>query len=403
MPGPVVQPRVVAEPQEAVDAADHGGRPDRGEDVEGVLGAGQLGVGDRLLRDGPQRGHELPRLVDVDQGVAAAVHHEERRGVRRSPAAAGRPSRTSARSLHRVLEHHLRRQEPVAQLRGPAARRSRRRSRRRRSAGPRPGRWCRRPRSPGWYSGSFGVRAASAARCPPAEPPVTARKDGSAPYVGTVLADPRDRPLHVDEVRRERVARAEPVVDRDADPAACGHVQHQRDALVLLVPDRPGAAVHVQQHRRVREVGAALPVDVEQAALAVLGVVGDVLEDLDLVVVHPERHRQLAQRRGQVEVGVVAPTAGRGSRRRAPRRARRSTYPLERADWATTIAPSGPPSCAASERQAGAVARPRASSRTPCPRRSARAGAARARWSASRPPSRAPRPGSPGPAGRRSR
>ena len=72
-----------------------------------------------------------------------------------------------------------------------------------------------------------------------------------------------------------------------------------------LSPIDHAAAVHVQQHRRVGQVRVALPVDVEQAALAVLGVVGDVLEDLDLVVVHPERHRELAQGSGQVQVGVA--------------------------------------------------------------------------------------------------
>ena len=38
------------------------------------------------------------------------------------------------------------------------------------------------PSKPGWYSGSFGVSAASAARWPPAEPPVITTYDGSPPY-----------------------------------------------------------------------------------------------------------------------------------------------------------------------------------------------------------------------------
>ena len=36
--------------------------------------------------------------------------------------------------------------------------------------------------NPGWYSATSGVSAASAARCPPAEPPVIAMYDGSPPY-----------------------------------------------------------------------------------------------------------------------------------------------------------------------------------------------------------------------------
>ena len=36
--------------------------------------------------------------------------------------------------------------------------------------------------NPGWNAGSLGVRAASAARCPPAELPATNSTVGSAPY-----------------------------------------------------------------------------------------------------------------------------------------------------------------------------------------------------------------------------
>ena len=56
---------------------------DRGEDVEGVLGAGELGVGHAVLRGLAERGDEQPGLLDRDQGVAVAVQHEEVGGVRR--------------------------------------------------------------------------------------------------------------------------------------------------------------------------------------------------------------------------------------------------------------------------------------------------------------------------------
>ena len=41
------------------------------------------------------------------------------------------------------------------------------------------------PSKPGWYSGSFGVSAASEDRWPPAEPPVITTYDGSPPYSST--------------------------------------------------------------------------------------------------------------------------------------------------------------------------------------------------------------------------
>jgi hypothetical protein len=82
------------------------------------------------------------------------------------------------------------------------------------------------------------------------------------------------------------------------------HVQHQRDALLVLAADGPAAAVDLQQHRGVVGVPVAGPVHVEQPAPAVVDV-RDVLDHLDVVVVHPERHRQLAEGSGEVEVVVV--------------------------------------------------------------------------------------------------
>ena len=71
--------------QVAVDRADDVRGADRGEDVEGVLGAGQLGVDDRALGDLAQPGDELAGLVDRDQRVVRAVEDEEVRGVRGDP------------------------------------------------------------------------------------------------------------------------------------------------------------------------------------------------------------------------------------------------------------------------------------------------------------------------------
>ena len=51
-------------------------------------------------------------------------------------------------------------------------------------------------------------------------------------------------------------------------------------------------------------LGSRRPVDVEQPTPAVVDV-RDVLEDLDLLVAHPERHRELAERSREVEVVVV--------------------------------------------------------------------------------------------------
>ena len=47
--------------------------PDRGEDVERVLGVRELGVDDRPFRRLPQPLDELARDVDADQRVVAAV------------------------------------------------------------------------------------------------------------------------------------------------------------------------------------------------------------------------------------------------------------------------------------------------------------------------------------------
>ena len=71
--------------QVAVDRADDVGRADRGEDVEGVLGAGEFGVDHGALGPFPQARHELTGLVDGDEAVVGAVDDEEVGGVGGDP------------------------------------------------------------------------------------------------------------------------------------------------------------------------------------------------------------------------------------------------------------------------------------------------------------------------------
>ena len=118
-----------------------------------------------------------------------------------------------------------------------------------------------------------------------------------------VLADPGDRPLHVDDVRRPGVARREPVVEGHADPPLRGQVVHERDALGVLGAEGPPAAVHLQQHRRSAHGPLRGRVDVQQAAPAVLGCVGDVPVHPHALGAPPEGVHQRAPRQGQVGRG----------------------------------------------------------------------------------------------------
>ena len=122
-----------------------------------------------------------------------------------------------------------------------------------------------------------------------------------------VLLDPGDRLLHVDDLGRERVAGREPVVDRDADPAARGHPLHERDALLVLGAERPATAVHLEQHRGADDLAVHRAVDVEEAALAGVAV-AEVRVDADGRVAAAERVEELAPRGGQVDRG--RPLAG---------------------------------------------------------------------------------------------
>ncbi len=129
--------------------------------------------------------------------------------------------------------------------------------------------------------------------------------DGEVARVAAVLSDvlahPGDRLLHVDDVSGEGVARREPVVDGDADPALGGEVLHEGEALLVLLADGPPAAVHLEQHRGARG-SSGRTVDVEKAPLAVV-VVGDVALDHDPGAGIAEGVDQRAPRRGQLRRG----------------------------------------------------------------------------------------------------
>ena len=63
---------------ECLDAVDHLLKADGVEQVEGVLGGGQLGVDDRAGRDRAQRVREARGRGGGQQRVAGAVRDEER-------------------------------------------------------------------------------------------------------------------------------------------------------------------------------------------------------------------------------------------------------------------------------------------------------------------------------------
>ena len=103
---------------------------------------------------------------------------------------------------------------------------------------------------------------------------------GITAVVRDALADPAQRELHVDEVVGERRARTEPVVRRDAHPPMGRELVHQRQCLLALVPDDPGAAVDLQQHGGAGHRGRRT-VDVEQVAATRAVRVADVADHLD--------------------------------------------------------------------------------------------------------------------------
>ena len=78
---------------------------------------------------------------------------------------------------------------------------------------------------------------------------------GVTAVVGDVLLDPGQRTLDVDDVVGPGVSGADPVVDRHAYPAALGEMAQQRVGLRPSHADRPCAAGHLQQHRRLAVAG----------------------------------------------------------------------------------------------------------------------------------------------------
>ena len=127
--------------------------------------------------------------------------------------------------------------------RGRGSRRRRRRGRTRRPT-------CRPTRSRAGTRGSFAVSADHRGEVAAGRAAGDADEVGVAAVLGDVLAHPGERALAVDEVLGPGGPRAQPVVDRDAHPALGGEVQHERQALLALVADDPGAAVDLEQHRR---------------------------------------------------------------------------------------------------------------------------------------------------------
>ena len=236
-----------AEPfDEARDGLDCVSGAARVEHVERVLRARELGVDDRGSRHRTERVDEVTGVLDVGERVVRAVDHEERRGRRRGRGAIGDALSQAARAP--TGEHFITSRSRNRRHRGRAALAvASRGSRTRRRRARRPATAVSTSSKPGWYSGSLAVSATSAARCPPAEPPVTTTKSGSAPDLGRVLLHPGERALHVDQMIGERGRRAQAIVGGDADPAAPCQVVHERQRLLILLADRPAAAVDLQR------------------------------------------------------------------------------------------------------------------------------------------------------------
>jgi len=96
-----------------------------------------------------------------------------------------------------------------------------------------------------------------------------------ASLLGCMLADPRDRALDVDDVVGEGRARAQPIVDAEADPAERREVLQHRQPLKRFAAHHPRSTVDEQECRlwpRLRAVGAlAAAINVQpQRDIAVL-------------------------------------------------------------------------------------------------------------------------------------
>ena len=97
-------------------------------------------------------------------------------------------------------------------------------------------------------------------------------------------------------------ARREPVVRRDAHPAALREVRHERLGLTLLLSHHPRAAVHLEQHRRFGVIGkvGALP-HVEPVASTGVAVADVACGAIALARSHVGTH-QLPPRQGNLEL-----------------------------------------------------------------------------------------------------
>src|SRR4029453_15044242 len=94
------------------------------------------------------------------------------------------------------------------------------------------------------------------------------------------LSDPPEGGFQVDQRIGKRGTRAQPVVGADADPTLRGEMQHERQALLVLAPEHPAAAVYLEQRGTAGGV-VAVTVDVEAEAMAGPLAVRDVPRPLD--------------------------------------------------------------------------------------------------------------------------
>ena len=116
---------------------------------------------------------------------------------------------------------------------------------------------------------------------------------GVTAVLGDVLPDPAQRELAVEQVLGERHARAEPVVGGHAHPPLGGEVQHEREGLLTLVADHPGAAVQLEKDRGAMRAALRAP-HVEEVTPAAARRVLDVLDALDATVAQIEGEQQVS-------------------------------------------------------------------------------------------------------------
>ena len=122
-----------------------------------------------------------------------------------------------------------------------------------------------------------------------------------------VFAHPGDRALHVDYVLGQGRARAQPIVDVEADPPVRGHVVEEGDALLGARSEDPPAPVHLDHGGPAVAVRhpVARPVDVQADSPLLLAVEKNAALDPHVSrPEHEERDPQVA--RGEARLGRVA-------------------------------------------------------------------------------------------------